>query len=168
MGVELRPARALKAVRNQTAGYSADCYSRCSSSPRVLGAFGGGYRRHASPRTLPETHGKIGKTLKTNGGDDGARTRDLRRDRPKASKRVNRISFYFQFVARIVKHHFSSCYSTCYSSAEALWACTRLVTESSTCRDRSHNPEICSRQVPAFYRTASSESHLLKQRSFPL
>src|ERR1019366_2707666 len=89
MGVELRTARALKAVRNQTAGYSADCSSRCYRSPRVLGAFGGGCRRHASPRTLPETHGKIGKTLKTNGGDDGARTRDLRRDRPNVSKIVD-------------------------------------------------------------------------------
>ena len=31
---------------------------------------------------LPETQRKIGGTLKRNGGDDGVRTRDLRRDRP--------------------------------------------------------------------------------------
>src|SRR5437868_2243803 len=44
--------------------------------------------------------------LKRNGRDDGARTRDLRRDRPRARQRPRRISFPFQLVARIVKRRF--------------------------------------------------------------
>ena len=116
MGVELRTARALKGVRNQTAGYSADCYIRGYRSPRVLGAFGGGCRRHASPRTLPETHGKIGKTLKTNGGDDGARTRDLRRDRPNVSAFHGMYVFVSQRLTENFEGLFPRCYSRCSSS----------------------------------------------------
>ena len=54
------------------------------------------------------------------GGDDGARTRDLRRDRPKAHTKSDEDFVYFQFVARIVKGYFSGCYSTCYSSRPPL------------------------------------------------
>jgi hypothetical protein len=62
-----------------------NCYSSCHSSLRVLGQFvfvsvdvalsrGGLHRRS---RQISEN---VGKALKRNGGDDGARTRDLRRN----------------------------------------------------------------------------------------
>src|ERR1035438_3671346 len=62
------------------------------------------------------------EVIERNGGDDGARTRDLRRDRPRAPLPMRGISFHFQFVARNVKGHFSGCYSRCYSSRRSLYA----------------------------------------------
>ncbi len=47
-------------------------------SARGMEATGREERKHSTP----EMHGKIREALKRNGGDDGARTRDLRRDRP--------------------------------------------------------------------------------------
>jgi hypothetical protein len=61
------------------------CHSSCYSSIRVLGAFRVGWCRSATQAVLwhiTAIFEKDGKTLKRNGGDDGARTRDLRRDRP--------------------------------------------------------------------------------------
>ena len=45
-------------------------------------------RPHGSPRQIFE---KVGKTLKRNGGDDGARTRDLRRKKPAFAGGLDRL-----------------------------------------------------------------------------
>jgi hypothetical protein len=44
------------------------------------------WRRERHRGISREIFEKVGKMLKRNGGDDGVRTRDLRRDRPNVSK----------------------------------------------------------------------------------
>ena len=51
-----------------------------------------------------------------NGGDDGARTRDLRRDRPNVSKISALHASDCKRLAESAKELFFRCYSTCYSS----------------------------------------------------
>jgi len=57
-----------------------------------------------------------GKWLKRNGGDDGARTRDLRRDRPNVSEISVLHTSDCKRLAESAKELFFRCYSTCYSS----------------------------------------------------
>ena len=54
--------------------------------------------------------------IETNGGDDGARTRDLRRDRPNVSKISALHASDCKRLAESPKELFFTCYSTCYSS----------------------------------------------------
>src|SRR5262245_40574251 len=54
------------------------------------------------------------EVIERNGGDDGARTRDLRRDRPKVWTAVYLHSLSSLLVAQVLSRLFSSCYSTCY------------------------------------------------------
>ena len=56
------------------------------------------------------------KLLKTNGGDDGARTRDLRRDRTDVSPSSALYVFVFLILMGSSKLLFLGCYSSCYSS----------------------------------------------------
>jgi len=54
--------------------------------------------------------------IERNGGDDGVRTRDLRRDRPNVSRILGLHAFVFKRLARSAGGLFFRCYSTCYSS----------------------------------------------------
>ena len=54
--------------------------------------------------------------IERNGGDDGARTRDLRRDRPNVSRIFGLHSIVFKRLAESAGGLFFRCYSTCYSS----------------------------------------------------
>jgi hypothetical protein len=72
-------------------------------------------RRAGAVRTLANVcarKAEISRVNKRNGGDDGDRTGDLRRDGPRARQRARRISFHFHLVARMVRRHFLDCYST--------------------------------------------------------
>ena len=53
------------------------------------------------------------------GGDDGARTRDLRRDRKNVSKILGPYSLVFNGLVGSLSVQFSSCYSTCFSSSSS-------------------------------------------------
>ena len=54
--------------------------------------------------------------IERNGGDDGARTRDLRRDRPNVSKIFGLYALGSKGLAESAGGLFFRCYSTCYSS----------------------------------------------------
>ena len=56
------------------------------------------------------------------GGDDGARTRDLRRDRTEAKSAVRINLLQFRLIARIAWWPFLRCYSRCYSSRRSIYA----------------------------------------------
>jgi hypothetical protein len=53
------------------------------------------------------------------GGDDGARTRDLRRDRKNVSGILGPYSLVFNGLVASLGEQFSSCYSTCFSSSSS-------------------------------------------------
>src|SRR5438045_349985 len=70
---------------------------------------------------------EVWKFLKRNGGDDGVRTRDLRRDKPQAPQPMMRNALHFQDIAAMVTVTFRNCYSTCYSPGIAPQRVRRLV-----------------------------------------
>jgi len=66
--------------------------------------------------------GKFWEVIERNGGDDGARTRDLRRDRTEAKSAANTDLIQVHQLASVVGWPFRDCYSTCYSSPAASYA----------------------------------------------
>ena len=72
-------------------------------------------RAHAFNRSQKAV-GKNSKNWKEWRGNDGARTRDLRRDRPNVSRIFGLYAFGSKRFADSVREPFFRCYSTCYSS----------------------------------------------------
>ena len=60
--------------------------------------------------------------IASNGGDDGARTRDFRRDRAKATSVASTHQPQFQLVARTARRPFLRRYSKCCSSRGQIYA----------------------------------------------